>query len=108
MKFENKNQTKIMLKKILYSMLPIDGLILIINSLVKLKSYLILLILPMLIIYLGFYVGLFMFSFALWKLPHDFPIPFFNPIGNIIFDRVWLIVGFILSLLSYIDDEQRK
>jgi hypothetical protein len=97
-----------MLKKILYSILPIDGLILIINSLVKLKSYLILLILPMLFIYLGSYVGLFMYSFALWKLPDNFPIPFFNPIGNIIFDRVWLIVGFILSLLSYIDDEQRK
>ena len=108
MKFENKNQTKIMLKKILYSILPIDGLKLIINSLVKLKSYLILLTLPMLFIYLGSYVGLFMFSFALLKLPGDFPIPFFNPIGDIIFDRVWLIVGFILSLLSYIDDEQRK
>ena len=97
-----------LIKKIINLIIPIEGFILVVNSFNKMKQYLLTLLIPLLIFYGVVYIGLICFSFIFWKLPlKQLPIPFIEPIINIMVDRTLLLVGFILSLLSYINDNQK-
>lgn len=63
------------------------------------------LLLPMILFYVACYLFLIVFTFVMWKLPHDFPIPFYNPILGLIGDRVMLVVGICLFIHSEIGND---
>lgn len=58
------------------------------------------LFLPMILFYGMCYLFLFVYTFVMWKLPHNFPIPFYNPMLGLVGDRVMLVVGGYLIIHS--------
>ena len=63
------------------------------------------LFLPMILFYGMCYLFLFIYTFVMWKLPHNFPIPFYDPILGLIGDRVMLVVGGCLIIHSELGND---
>ena len=85
---------------ILYHSSFVSSIIMSIKSLYNYRSIILILLAPIIVMYGIIYVGLFIFSFVMWKLPATIPIPF---VGNSVTDRGLLIVGVCLVLLHFID-----
>ena len=71
-----------------------------IKTLYNYRSIILILFTPIIVVYGIIYVGLFLLSFLMWKLPATIPTPF---VGNSVGDRGLLIVGIFLVFLYVID-----
>lgn len=62
--------------------------------------------LPMLVIYVISYMFLGVMSFVFWKFPAHIPIPFYHGLIGLMFDRVLIVLGFILLFMSGGHDDE--
>lgn len=60
-------------------------------------------LLPTIFVYGIIYLFIFVFSFLRWELPDLIPIPL---IGNLMLDRFLILVGLVVVIVLYIDDNK--
>ena len=62
--------------------------------------------LPMIVVYFFSYLFLGVMSFVFWKAPANIPIPFYHGLIGLMFDRVLIVLGFILLFMSSGHDDE--
>lgn len=81
------------------------GIVIFINKMIELKTYLLMFIIPFLIFYCFIWIILCLFCFFLWRMPEHIPLPF---VGDTIIDRVLLLIGIILSIMYHYDKRYKE